>query len=159
MQFLAETAENSSTLIQNRNCIFFNETEPTTVQNQKPWLFQKRNQTERQKTFYAPLLDIVTGILCSAQQKMSLLSTTVLQNIGISRHYEILYNLGIELLHCGQPQLAFDCLLETLQLYQVNPLLWLRLAECCIMTHRVVWCSHDLACVNLTSFQIRDVNF
>ena len=72
------------------------------------------------------------------QQKVSLLSTTVLPNISISRHYEIMYNLGVELLHCGQPQPAFDCLLETLQQYQVNPCLWLRLAECCIMTHRAV---------------------
>lgn len=74
----------------------------------------------------------------SDQQKAGLLSTTVLADISISRHYEILYNLGIELLHCGQPQPAFDCLLETLQQYQVNPSLWLRLAECCIMTHRPV---------------------
>lgn len=70
------------------------------------------------------------------QQKSGLLSTAVLADIGISRHYEILYNLGIELLHCGQPLSAFDCLLETLQQYQVNPCLWLRLAECCIMVHR-----------------------
>jgi len=76
--------------------------------------------------------------VCLGQPNTGLLSTTLLPNIGISRHNEILYNLGIELLHCGQPQLAFDCLLETLQQYQVNPCLWLRLAECCIMAHRAV---------------------
>ena len=67
-----------------------------------------------------------------------MLSTTVLSDLSINRHTEILYNLGVQLLHCGQPQAAFDCLLDTLQQYQVNPCLWLRLAECCIMAHRSV---------------------
>jgi len=80
--------------------------------------------------------------LCLAQQKANLLSTTMLPDIGVTRHYEILYNLGIELLHCGEPQPAFDCLLETLQQYQVNPTLWLRLAECCIIAHRTVSLSY-----------------
>ena len=74
----------------------------------------------------------------SEQPKVNLLSTVVLPNVSVSRHSEILYNLGVELLHCGQPQSAFDCLLETLQQYQVNPCLWLRLAECCIMAQRTV---------------------
>ncbi|XP_067652107.1 CCR4-NOT transcription complex subunit 10-like isoform X1 [Haliotis asinina] len=55
---------------------------------------------------------------------------------GMSRHYELLYNMGIQLLHCGRPQAAFDCLIEAVQVYQVNPRLWLRLAECCIQANR-----------------------
>jgi len=80
------------------------------------------------------------GEWCSDQAKLGVLSTCVLSDLSISRHCEMLYNLGVELLHCAQPQSAFDCLLETLQQYQVNPCLWLRLAECCIMTHRLVSC-------------------
>jgi CCR4-NOT transcription complex subunit 10 len=70
------------------------------------------------------------------QSKSPSLSTAALPDIGVSRHYELIFNLGIQLLHCGQPQAAFDCLLEALQQYQVNPYLWLRLAECCIMVQR-----------------------
>ena len=56
----------------------------------------------------------------------------------MSRHYELMYNLGVQLLHCGQPQVAFDCLIVAVQHFQVNPYLWLRLAECCIMVQRPV---------------------
>ncbi|ESO98211.1 hypothetical protein LOTGIDRAFT_114420 [Lottia gigantea] len=56
--------------------------------------------------------------------------------MGMSRHYELLYNMGIQLLHCGQSQPAFDCLLQAVQVYQTNPRLWLRLAECCIQFNR-----------------------
>ncbi|XP_064599007.1 CCR4-NOT transcription complex subunit 10-like [Liolophura sinensis] len=53
-----------------------------------------------------------------------------------SRHHELMYNIGIELLHCGKPEAAFDCLIEAVQRFQTNPRLWLRLAECCIMEYR-----------------------
>eukprot|EP00118_Oscarella_pearsei_P004495 m.19393 g.19393 ORF g.19393 m.19393 type:complete len:691 (+) comp27830_c0_seq1:15-2087(+) len=52
--------------------------------------------------------------------------------LGLNRRYELLYNLGSQLLHCGQPAEAFDCLLEAVQVFNTNPRLWLRLAECCI---------------------------
>ncbi|VDI42445.1 CCR4-NOT transcription complex subunit 10 [Mytilus galloprovincialis] len=54
----------------------------------------------------------------------------------MSRHYELLYNMGIQMLHCGKPVAAFDCLVEAVQVFRTNPRLWLRLAECCIMTNR-----------------------
>ncbi|KAJ8302570.1 hypothetical protein KUTeg_018966 [Tegillarca granosa] len=38
------------------------------------------------------------------------LSGKPLQAIGMSRHFELLYNMGIQLLHCGKPLAAFDCL-------------------------------------------------
>ncbi|XP_033754532.1 CCR4-NOT transcription complex subunit 10-like isoform X2 [Pecten maximus] len=59
-----------------------------------------------------------------------------LNMIGVSRHYELLYNMGIQLLHCGNPLGAFECLVEAVQVFRVNPRLWLRLAECCIMANR-----------------------
>ena len=61
-----------------------------------------------------------------------------LQYVAISRHHELLYNMGIQALHCGKPSQAFDCLIMAVQVYQVNPRLWLRLAECCIMHHKEV---------------------
>ena len=42
------------------------------------------------------------------------------------------------MLHCGEATVAFDCLIQTVQNYQVNPRLWLRLAECCIMANKAV---------------------
>ena len=42
------------------------------------------------------------------------------------------------MLHCGKPVAAFDCLVEAVQVFRTNPRLWLRLAECCIMTNREV---------------------
>ncbi|XP_050395792.1 CCR4-NOT transcription complex subunit 10 isoform X1 [Patella vulgata] len=59
-----------------------------------------------------------------------------LNMMGMSRHYELLYNMGIQLLHCGKSQPAFDCLIQAVQVYQTNPRLWLRLAECCIQYNR-----------------------
>ena len=66
------------------------------------------------------------------------LSGPSITSLSISRHHELTYNLGIQLLHCGKPQAAFDCLLEVIQFYHINPRLWLRLAECCIQVHREV---------------------
>ncbi|WAR13448.1 CNO10-like protein [Mya arenaria] len=64
------------------------------------------------------------------------LSGRPLHCLGMSRHFELMYNMGIELLHCGKAMPAFECLIEAVQIYQVNPHLWLRLAECCIMAYR-----------------------
>lgn len=49
-----------------------------------------------------------------------------------------MFNMGISLLHARKPEEAFDCLIEAVQTYHMNPRLWLRLAECCIMTHKTV---------------------
>lgn len=51
---------------------------------------------------------------------------------------ELMYNLGVSLLHSGKPTEAFDCLTLAVQVYHMNPRLWLRLAECCIMVHKNV---------------------
>ncbi|XP_076448993.1 CCR4-NOT transcription complex subunit 10-like isoform X2 [Babylonia areolata] len=59
-----------------------------------------------------------------------------IQYIAISRHHELLYNMGIQALHCNRASQAFDFLIVAIQVYQINPRLWLRLAECCIMHHR-----------------------
>lgn len=46
---------------------------------------------------------------------------------------EILYNLGISMLHLQRPKDAFECFLVPLKIYHNNPRLWLRVAESCIM--------------------------
>ncbi|XP_053570234.1 CCR4-NOT transcription complex subunit 10 [Bombina bombina] len=53
-----------------------------------------------------------------------------------NKRYELLYNCGIQLLHVGRPLAAFECLIEAVQVYHTNPLLWLRLAECCIAANK-----------------------
>ncbi|XP_031625291.1 CCR4-NOT transcription complex subunit 10 [Contarinia nasturtii] len=56
--------------------------------------------------------------------------------IGASKQPEILYNLGIAMLHLQRPKEAFECFLVPLNYYHNNPKLWLRLAEACIMVHK-----------------------
>ena len=56
--------------------------------------------------------------------------------LGAYKRPEILYNLGIAMLHLQRPMEAFECLLIPLTHYHNNPRLWLRLAEACIMVHK-----------------------
>ncbi|XP_055380991.1 CCR4-NOT transcription complex subunit 10 [Condylostylus longicornis] len=56
-----------------------------------------------------------------------------LHNMGASKMPEIMYNLGISMLHLQRPKDAFDCFLIPLKIYYKNPRLWLRVAESCIM--------------------------
>lgn len=64
------------------------------------------------------------------------LSGRPLHTVGASKTKVLMYNLGVSLLHGGKPLQAFDCLTEAVQVYHMNPRLWLRLAECCIMVHK-----------------------
>lgn len=58
--------------------------------------------------------------------------------IGGSKYHEIVYNLGLALLQAGKPVQAFECLIVAVRRFHRNSRLWLRLAECCIMTHKQV---------------------
>ncbi|KAF5307187.1 hypothetical protein FQR65_LT00703 [Abscondita terminalis] len=57
-------------------------------------------------------------------------------SLGRSKYHELMYNLGISLLHAGRPTHAFDCLIIAVRRYHRNSRLWLRLAECCIQVHK-----------------------
>lgn len=57
------------------------------------------------------------------------------QCVGATKRPEILYNLGVAMLHMQRPREAFECLLVPLTYYHSNPRIWLRLAEACIMVH------------------------
>ncbi|XP_031345122.1 CCR4-NOT transcription complex subunit 10 isoform X1 [Photinus pyralis] len=59
-----------------------------------------------------------------------------LYRLGSSRYHELIYNLGISLLHAGRSADAFDCLIIAVRRYHRNSRLWLRLAECCIHVHK-----------------------
>ncbi|KOC65130.1 CCR4-NOT transcription complex subunit 10 [Habropoda laboriosa] len=64
------------------------------------------------------------------------LSSQPLYTLGGNRHYELMYSLGVSLLHAGQASVAFDCFMEAAQKLHNNPKLWLRIAECCIYCHK-----------------------
>ncbi|XP_046649723.1 CCR4-NOT transcription complex subunit 10-like [Daphnia pulicaria] len=64
------------------------------------------------------------------------ISNRPLVTIGSNYKYELLYNMGVSLLYARKPADAFDCLIETVQLHHRDPLIWLRLAECCIQVHK-----------------------
>ncbi|EUB57273.1 CCR4-NOT transcription complex subunit [Echinococcus granulosus] len=73
----------------------------------------------------------------SATEVRRLVNRTPLHQLSASRHYELLYNTGVQLL-LGQkhPETAFNALLTVVKAYPRNPRLWLRLAECCVKVHR-----------------------
>ncbi|XP_017763329.1 PREDICTED: CCR4-NOT transcription complex subunit 10 [Eufriesea mexicana] len=64
------------------------------------------------------------------------LSSQPLCTLGGNKHYELMYSLGVSLLHAGQVLVAFDCFMEAAQKLHNNPKLWLRIAECCIYCHK-----------------------
>ena len=66
------------------------------------------------------------------------LSNRPMVTIGSNYKYEMLYNMGVSLLYARKPADAFDCLIEAVQLHHRDPLIWLRLAECCIQVHKPV---------------------
>ncbi|CAG0882358.1 unnamed protein product [Cyprideis torosa] len=49
--------------------------------------------------------------------------------------YEALYNLGVSYLHAGKVEEGFSCLMTARTAFDANPLLWLRLAECCVAAY------------------------
>ncbi|EDW15309.1 CCR4-NOT transcription complex subunit 10 isoform X1 [Drosophila mojavensis] len=69
------------------------------------------------------------------QQLTSNLRQCSLQTMGLARSCEIMYNLGIAMLHLRRPKEAFQCFLVPVKQYHSNPRLWYRMAEACIMEH------------------------
>lgn len=64
------------------------------------------------------------------------ISLQPLCTLGGNKHYELMYSLGVSLLHAGQASVAFDCFMDASQKLHNNPKLWLRIAECCIYCHK-----------------------
>ncbi|XP_076288997.1 CCR4-NOT transcription complex subunit 10 [Lasioglossum baleicum] len=64
------------------------------------------------------------------------LSSQPLYTLGGNKHYQLMYSLGVSLLHANQALPAFDCFMEAAQKLHNNPKLWLRVAECCIYCHK-----------------------
>ncbi|KAF7994310.1 hypothetical protein HCN44_003400 [Aphidius gifuensis] len=64
------------------------------------------------------------------------LSSQPVYTLGGDKHHELMFSLGISLLQAGQATRAFDCFLEAAQRLQNNPILWLKLAECCVYCHK-----------------------
>eukprot|EP01133_Synstelium_polycarpum_P005685 gene5685-6569_t len=48
---------------------------------------------------------------------------------------EVFYNNGVALMISGRPELAFSCMQEAATQLHNSPLVWLRLAECCVLAH------------------------
>ncbi|KYR01943.1 putative CCR4-NOT complex subunit 10 [Tieghemostelium lacteum] len=54
---------------------------------------------------------------------------------NVDKKTELFYNIAMVLMVVGKPDLAFSCLQESCLHWYSSPLIWLRLAECCILTH------------------------
>ncbi|KAI5416153.1 uncharacterized protein LOC127073506 isoform X2 [Lathyrus oleraceus] len=67
---------------------------------------------------------------CSSLRKEQQLKlTTFSQDISLL----IIYNCGVQHLACGKPILAARCFQKASLVFYKQPLLWLRLSECCLM--------------------------
>ncbi|XVE63680.1 hypothetical protein DITRI_Ditri07aG0039000 [Diplodiscus trichospermus] len=66
---------------------------------------------------------------CSSLQKKPLKLLTFSQDKSLL----ITYNCGLQYLACGKPILAARCFQKASLIFYKRPLLWLRLAECCLM--------------------------
>ncbi|KAE8657887.1 36.4 kDa proline-rich protein-like [Hibiscus syriacus] len=69
------------------------------------------------------------GIYSSLQKEKPLKLLTFSQDKSLL----ITYNCGLQYLTCGKPILAARCFQKACLVFYRRPLLWLRLAECCIM--------------------------
>ena len=52
--------------------------------------------------------------------------------LGVNRHHELIYQMGLQLLFSGKPLQAFESLLGAVQVFRTNPRVWYRIAEACI---------------------------
>ncbi|KAK8595680.1 hypothetical protein V6N13_000376 [Hibiscus sabdariffa] len=69
------------------------------------------------------------GICSSLQKEKPLKLLTFSQDKSLL----ITYNCGLQYLACGKPILAARCFQKACLIFYKRPLLWLRLAECCLM--------------------------
>ena len=67
---------------------------------------------------------------------------------------DVMYNSGLSLLNCDRPKLAFRCFRRASMSMHRNPLVWIRMAECCIAG----WKKRRLNSNERTS-QPKDTNF
>ncbi|XP_052853819.1 CCR4-NOT transcription complex subunit 10 [Drosophila gunungcola] len=77
------------------------------------------------------------------QQLARNLRQSTLQTMSSARSCEILYNLGVAMLHLRRPKEAFQCFLVPVKQFHSNPRLWLRMAEACIMEHEAKLVEED----------------
>ncbi|KAH8312210.1 hypothetical protein KR044_009801 [Drosophila immigrans] len=82
------------------------------------------------------------------QQLADNLRQSSLQTMSAARSCEIMYNLGIAMLHLRRPKEAFQCFLVPIKQYHSNPRLWFRMAEACIMEHESSICISQFAIVS-----------
>jgi len=92
---------------------------------------------------YAIAAQFFQNALNFDQQLARNLRQSTLQTMSSARSCEILYNLGVAMLHLRRPKEAFQCFLVPVKQFHSNPRLWLRMAEACIMEHEAV-SNHNL---------------
>ncbi|KAE9602308.1 hypothetical protein Lal_00050218 [Lupinus albus] len=67
---------------------------------------------------------------CSSMRKDQPLKLTTFSQ---DNSFLIIYNCGVQYLACGKPILAASCFQKASLAFYKQPLLWLRLSECCLM--------------------------
>lgn len=77
----------------------------------------------------------VTHFICWSELNLFFFQGKSVPLFSKSRRLEILQNAGYQQLITGNPLLAFKCFREALAICYRQPLLWLRLSECCVAYH------------------------
>ncbi|ALC46168.1 CG18616 [Drosophila busckii] len=80
------------------------------------------------------------------QQLATNLRQCTLETMGSARSCEIMYNLGLAMLHLRRPKEAFQCFLVPVKQYHSNARLWFRMAEACIMEHETLPITYSAPC-------------
>ena len=75
------------------------------------------------------------GVVAAAAGGASTMGQVGLREYAMDRRNEIVYNSGVCLLMLGYYQKAAVCLQDSTSLLSKSPMLWLRLAECCVGTY------------------------
>ncbi|XP_066928082.1 CCR4-NOT transcription complex subunit 10-like [Clytia hemisphaerica] len=83
------------------------------------------------------------------------LSGRPLHTLTINKRAELFFNMGLSLLYAGRPSQAFECLLQSHNVYQCNPRYWLRFAECCIAVHQET-IEKEFSCVDRKNMNVYD---
>ncbi|GMI97655.1 hypothetical protein like AT5G35430 [Hibiscus trionum] len=88
-------------------------------------IYYKLGKYHTSAVFFSKALSI-----CSSLQKEKPLK---LLTFSQDKSLLITYNCGLQYLACGKPILAARCFQKACLIFYKRPLLWLRLAECCLM--------------------------
>ncbi|KAG6471123.1 CCR4-NOT transcription complex subunit 10-like isoform X1 [Zingiber officinale] len=87
-------------------------------------IYQQLGKHHISTLFFSKALKCSTSLRSEKPLKLSSLSQ--------EKSLFILYNCGLQYLHCGKPVVAAQCFDKSKPIFYSRPIIWLRFAECCL---------------------------